>query len=194
MTVAAIGSNPQQTLAAALDPSQPSGALQQLATNYNSLGQALDAGNLSGAQQAFTALISGVSSGGGTTASATSASSGASSGAGSSVGADLVSLGQALQAGNLPAAQQAFSSLQQTVASVGGAKGGSGAGASSAGASSASASSASSSTTITNQASYPNSDGTVTVVITYADGSTQTSTQAGSGGGSGGSGPTNLLA
>lgn len=188
MTIAAIGSNPQQTLAAALDPSQPSGALQLLANNYNSLGQALDAGNLPGAQQAFTALISGVSSSG----SATTASTGPSSGPGSSVGADLVSLGQALQAGNLPAAQQAFSGLQQAVASVGGAGGSSSAGANS----SAGASSASASTTITNQVTIPNSDGTITVVITYANGSTQTTTQAGPGGSSGssGSGPTNLLA
>jgi hypothetical protein len=91
-------------------------ALQQLS-------QALQSGNLQGAQSAFATLQSGLpASLGGTAASfgatslgatsATTATSGTSS-TSNPIATDMQSLAQALQSGNLSAAQAAFAKLQQ---------------------------------------------------------------------------------
>jgi hypothetical protein len=134
------------------------------------VGQALQAGDLAGAQQAFAAMIQSVP-GGGTPTSPP---------AGGAVGNDITTLGQALQSGNPAGAQQAFATLQQAVQSVGQAHGAargqhhSGAGADSG---AAGATSSASATTITNQITTTNADGTITVTITYADGTTATTTQ-----------------
>ncbi|HUA54220.1 MAG TPA: hypothetical protein VMB81_18740 [Candidatus Sulfotelmatobacter sp.] len=159
-----------------------------LADNYNTLGQSLASGDLSGAQQAYASLIQSVTGGGAsdpssttaTTPSATSMLGGAGASGGSSggsVGSDLVTLGQALSSGNLAGAQQAFSTLNQAVQAAGqghgahhggDAKGGSGSDASSGGAGS------SASSTITSQVTTTNADGTLTVTTTYADGGKST--------------------
>jgi len=175
MTIAAISTTPSITT---LDPttgtssSLPS-TLQAVASNFNALGQALQSGDLSGAQQAFTSLLqSAPTTGASSTASQSSAST--SSSASSSAGADLVSLGQALQSGNLAGAQQAFTNLQQAMqaaAPAGGHHQGGGAG-KVGGASSGGASDGA--TTVTSQVTTPNANGTITITTTYADGSTST--------------------
>ncbi|MGB7553330.1 MAG: hypothetical protein WBM04_03100 [Candidatus Korobacteraceae bacterium] len=93
--------------------SQLSGSNSPFAKAFNAVGQALQSGDLSAAQQAFSAI-----SPGGTAAQSvrhhhhtpltqTSAS------AQSLFAQELSTLGQALQSGNLTAAQQAFSAMQQ---------------------------------------------------------------------------------
>jgi hypothetical protein len=176
MTITAISSTPSITT---LDPttgtssSLPS-TLQAIANNFNALGAALQSGDLSGAQQAFTSLLqSAPTTAASSTASQSSASSGSS--ASSSAGADLVSLGQALQSGNLAGAQQAFANLQQAMqaaAPAGGHHHGGGAGKVGGGTSGGAASG--SATTVTSQVTTPNANGTVTITTTYADGSTST--------------------
>ena len=176
MTIGAISSNPQAAAGPDAGTTAASAALQSLASNYNALGQALQAGDLATAQSAFTALIQGVAGGGGASAGASSAT-GPSASPSASVGADLVSLGQALQSGNLPAAQQAFNSLQQAIQAHGAGRGqhhGGGDGGEAGGAGASSGPSG----TITNQVTTPNPDGTVTITTTYADGSTVTTTEA----------------
>jgi hypothetical protein len=108
-------------------------------SDFSSLGQALQSGNLTSAQSAFTQLqqdiqtasasrrrhhhmhshgveggqASNAQSGGQTsTGSSTSSSTGAST---NSIGSDFSSLGQALQSGNLTGAQSAFTQLQQDI-------------------------------------------------------------------------------
>ena len=183
MSVSAITSQPVATPQTTLDGTQ-AGALpaplQAVASNFNSLGQALQAGDLAGAQQAFAALVQSVPAG--------AVPSGAPQD--QSVGADMVALGQSLQAGDLGGAQQAFANLQQALRSAeqahgggrghhhgrAGAAGGSGDGGSdSAGgvgdAASSDPSDPTASSTVTQQVTVPNADGTITVTITYADGS-----------------------
>jgi len=80
----------------------------QTATDFQSLAQALQSGNLAAAQQAFATLqqdspwisraVSGTAPATGTTASASS---------------PLQALGKALQSGDLAGAQQAFAAVQQ---------------------------------------------------------------------------------
>jgi hypothetical protein len=84
---------------------------KQSQTDFSDLSQSLAAGNLSGAQQAFSAFqqdMQGIQSAQGTRAA--SAQSGS-----SNFQTQLSSVGQALQSGNLTAAKNAFSSLQQGV-------------------------------------------------------------------------------
>ncbi|HEY3779518.1 MAG TPA: hypothetical protein VGL56_00435 [Fimbriimonadaceae bacterium] len=85
---------------------------QQTQPNYfQTLQQDLSSGNLQGAQSAFAAIQQQFQSQGGT--SATSAVTSSSSTSSSNpVSTDVSALGQALQSGNLSAAQQAFQSLQ----------------------------------------------------------------------------------
>lgn len=73
-----------------------SAAWQQRRQDFQQLSQALQSGNLSGAQSAFAAL-----------------SAGRSSQAASNPNSLFSQLGQALQGGNLAAAQQAFAQIQQ---------------------------------------------------------------------------------
>jgi len=82
-----------------------------VAKALNSLGQALQSGNLSGAQQAFASLPSNIVGPCAVPRSAHSRSTSAQQGAFSQA---LNQIGQALQAGNLTAAQQAFSAMQQS--------------------------------------------------------------------------------
>jgi len=74
---------------------------QQRRADFQQLSQALQSGDLSGAQQAFNAL-------------STLQSSGRSRGQNNSqLSQDFSAIGQALQSGNLAGAQQAFSNFQQ---------------------------------------------------------------------------------
>jgi hypothetical protein len=101
--IAGIGSTQPSYAGAA-----PNG-FKQSAADFKSLEQALQAGNLAGAQQAFATLqqdspwVSRAVSGSAT------GNAGASAGAAS----PLQALSKALQAGDITAAQQAFSALQQ---------------------------------------------------------------------------------
>ncbi len=82
---------------------------------FNAVGQALQSGDLSAAQQAFAAI----SPGGTGVASvrhhhhAAPAQNSASAAQSTLLAQELSTLGQALQSGNLTAAQQAFSAMQQ---------------------------------------------------------------------------------
>jgi hypothetical protein len=84
---------------------------RQARTDFSALSQALTSGNLSGAQQAFSAFqqdMQGIQSAqGAQTASAQTGTSNFQS--------QLSSVGLALQSGNLTAAKNAFASLQQGV-------------------------------------------------------------------------------
>ncbi len=82
---------------------------------FNAVGQALQSGDLSAAQQAFAAIAPAGTGSAGVhhhhhVASAQSSSSSAQS---NLFAQELSTLGQALQSGNLTAAQQAFSAMQQ---------------------------------------------------------------------------------
>jgi outer membrane protein assembly factor BamD (BamD/ComL family) len=79
---------------------------QQIKTDYQSLAQALQSGDLNAAQKAFTALQKDFPAKS-STASTSSTSS-------SNPNNPMNALSQALQSGNLSAAQQAFAQLQQT--------------------------------------------------------------------------------
>jgi predicted lipoprotein len=76
----------------------------------NSVGQALQSGNLSAAQQAFASLPSHMV---GPCAVPHHAHAGSASSPQNSFSQSLSQIGQALQSGNLTAAQQAFSAMQQ---------------------------------------------------------------------------------
>ena len=78
----------------------PVNSFQQRASDFQELAQALQSGDLAGAQQAFSALTQLASNSGG------SAGRGA-------LAQDFNAIGQALQSGNLSAAQQAFATFQQ---------------------------------------------------------------------------------
>ncbi len=85
--------------------------LKQAKQDYAALAQALASGNLTGAQQAFTAFQSDLqkvqqASGGAQTVQATQSAQGG-------VQGDLSSLGQALSSGNMSGAQTAFANLQK---------------------------------------------------------------------------------
>ena len=96
-------------------PSSVNTTSQNRRSEFQQLGQDLQAGNLAAAQQDFTQLTqitqkpsSGVQP----------ASSNPQVSAFGSILQDLNTLGQSLQSGNLPAAQQAYSKVQQDVQSV----------------------------------------------------------------------------
>jgi hypothetical protein len=82
-----------------------------VAKALNSLGQALQSNNLTGAQQAFASLPSHIV---GPCAVPHSVHAGSSSAQQSAFSQALSQMGQALQTGNLTAAQQAFSAMQQS--------------------------------------------------------------------------------
>jgi hypothetical protein len=75
---------------------------QQRAVDFQQLSQALQSGDLAGAQQAFSAL-----------AALTEAGSRGGSRQNSQLAQDFNAVGQALQTGDLAGAQQAFATLQQ---------------------------------------------------------------------------------
>lgn len=173
MSISAISSNQVVLDPTLVPPGGPTGNLQNLASSFNTLGQALQSGDLNAAQQAFTSLLQSVPSAG-----APAAGSAGPDNSASSAGADIVSLGQALQSGNLPAAQQAFASLQQAVQSHGPAHGAGHAHKAQAGGSSSDAASGAdsdpASSTVVSETTITNANGTLTVTSTYADGTTST--------------------
>jgi len=77
---------------------------------WDQLGQALQSGDLAGAQKAFAALQANAPQG----AASQAQGAAASNGQGSSSQNPMSALASALQSGNLAAAQQAFSQIQQT--------------------------------------------------------------------------------
>jgi hypothetical protein len=130
---------------------------QQLRKSFAQLAQDLQAGNLAGAQQDYAAIQQNLPPG---AASNGQAQSG------------LQAIGTALQAGNIGAAQQALSSLQAAHGGHGAHGGGGGGG-------SGGSSSSSSSKTIVNETSNTAADGETTTVITYSDGTSETTTSYG---------------
>jgi urate oxidase len=101
-------------------PSSIQNSFQQRRAEFQQLGQDLQSGNVTAAQQDYaelTASTSGASSSSTTAATATSSSSSTASSA-SSLAQEFTALGQALQTGNLSAAQQAYSAMQQDAQSI----------------------------------------------------------------------------
>ena len=92
-----VGSNPQAQWA-------------QTKNLWDQLGQALQSGDLAGAQKAFAALQANAPQGPASQVQGASTSSGQ----GSATQNPMSALASALQSGNLAAAQQAFSQIQQT--------------------------------------------------------------------------------
>jgi outer membrane protein assembly factor BamD (BamD/ComL family) len=95
MSVAAISSSNVLNQATTLPNTN-----QQQRTEFQQLTQALQSGNLTNAQQAFSALTNSASSSGLLSVQLTQ---------------DLSKLGSALQSGNLSSARQAYSSVQQNL-------------------------------------------------------------------------------
>ena len=97
---------------------------QQGQQDFKSLADALQSGNLSGAQSAFASLLSlfpsSSSSANSQTQSAATSSASISSNGTSSITSDLSALGQALQSSDLTGAQNDFSKLMQAIQSIGG--------------------------------------------------------------------------
>ena len=97
---------------------------QQSQQDFNSLAEALQSGDLSGAQNAFASLMQLIpnssSSINSQTQSAATASTSNSSNGTSTVKSDFSVLGQALQSGDLTSAQNDFSKLMQDMQSIGG--------------------------------------------------------------------------
>ena len=175
MSVSAISANQLSVDPLTGTTGELAGSLQLLANSYNALGQSLASGDLSGAQQAYASLIQTAASDGTdpTTGTASSPSAGGASSSSGAVGADLVALGQALKSGNLQGAQQAFTTLNQAIqaAGIGHTHGAHHAGGSDAGGATSGGAAAS---TVTNQVTTTNADGSLTVTTTYADGTSTT--------------------
>lgn len=85
-------------------PSSAQSVFQQRRSDFQQLSQALQSGDLAGAQQAFSALSSLQAANGGGAAQKNS-----------QLAQDFSAIGQALQNGDLAGAQQAFASFQQDV-------------------------------------------------------------------------------
>ena len=112
MTVSAISSNSYLQNIASSSVQPPSGA--NLRDAFKSLAQALQSGDLQGAQQAFATIQSAWSARTDTTQ--TSQNTQPTNGSNSTVQDAFNSLGKALQSGDLQGAQQAFGTLQSTFA------------------------------------------------------------------------------
>lgn len=119
MSVTGIASG----ILSALNSSQPQTSqnkFQQIQSEFQLLGQDLQSGNLSGAQQEFTTLsqnlpgVSQTSSGTSGLASLLANATGNSQSSANSLIQEFQQLGQDLQSGNLQAAQQDYTSVQQT--------------------------------------------------------------------------------
>lgn len=108
-------------------PSQPAGGAvatppdptqnpaQQVRQDYVQLASALQSGNLTTAQSAFTALEQALKTQTGTTSTSSTSSSTTSTSNPDPIANDLSALGQALSSGNLTQAQSAFSQLQSDI-------------------------------------------------------------------------------
>jgi len=86
-------------------------SIQQRKQDFSQLASALQSGDLTGAQSAFSALQSLTSQGQNSTVNSTGTSSTASN-SGNTISNDFATLGQALQSGNIASAQSAFAQLQ----------------------------------------------------------------------------------
>jgi soluble cytochrome b562 len=96
-------------------PSSVSANSRSRRAEFQQLGQDLQSGNLAAAQQDFSGLTQATSQTSGSTQTASSTAQ--IPGFGSMV-QDLSTLGQAIQSGNLSAAQQAYKTVQQDMQSV----------------------------------------------------------------------------
>ena len=85
----------------------------QGATDFNTLAQALQSGELSQAQQAYAGVQQDVQQAGGHHHHHHHQESSQSSGQGSAISQDFSTLGQDLQSGDISAAQKAFATLQK---------------------------------------------------------------------------------
>jgi outer membrane protein assembly factor BamD (BamD/ComL family) len=88
-----------------------------IATDYSALGQALQSGDLAGAQKAFSSLEQDLTNWSQTNGTGSSSSNSPSS-TQTSLNNDYKALAQALQSGNLSDAQTAFSSVQQDLQNI----------------------------------------------------------------------------
>ena len=97
---------------------------KQMKDDFQQLGQALQSGDLSGAQSAFASLLplfpNSSSSANSQTQSAAASSASSSGNGTSSITSDLSALGQALQSNDLTGAQYDFLKLMQDIQSIGG--------------------------------------------------------------------------
>jgi len=91
------------------------------AMDFKALQSALQSGNLSGAQQAFATLQKDMPS---VSQTSSTSSTAASTTASSQVTNPFQALQSALSSGNLPAAQQAFAAMQQSMQNAAGVQGG----------------------------------------------------------------------
>jgi hypothetical protein len=117
MSIAGISSNSSLFQNSVVQQTQ--NRFQQIQSQFQKLGQDLQAGNLTQAQSDFSALSQELPNGGQFGASANAAASTTASGATPSSTANPVlqafqSLGKDLQSGNLTAAQQDFATIQQS--------------------------------------------------------------------------------
>ncbi len=121
MSISSISSNPDYYQN--YSTNGPSGLKQQSQQDFKSLAESLQSGDLSGAQSAFASLMqlfpnlsSSVNSQPQATATSPASSS---SNVTNSVNNDLSALGQAIQSGDLKAAQNDFSELMHDTQSIG---------------------------------------------------------------------------
>jgi len=105
MSIDAISSNPYQT-------NETQANYQQMRNYFEQLGQALQSGDLSGAQNAFSSLQQQLPS------SSVNQSQTTQQNSQSTFTTDMNALGQALQSGDLSKAQDVFSKLQQDMKAV----------------------------------------------------------------------------
>jgi hypothetical protein len=93
-----------------IDTSAAQAALKQRMEDFKALGQALQSGDLKGAQSAFQALENDIQQ------SQAAMQSSSAAGQNNPIAQDMNTIQQALQSGNLDAAKQAFQDLQQRLA------------------------------------------------------------------------------
>jgi hypothetical protein len=139
---------------------------QQIRTDYQNLASALQAGNLSAAQNAYNSISQDQQNGPQPPANSPAAQA-------------FASLGQALQSGDLSGAQQAFSSLQTDMQAARQSHGAHGAHHGGGGDSDSDSTSSTDNAdkTITNEVTTTNANGTITVTTTYSDGTTSSVTE-----------------
>jgi len=122
MSISSVTSNLSQYVQPSTQGSNP---FQQLRQDFQSLGTALQSGNLSSAQSAYGQMQQ-VFQGVGAPATSATVSLSSTAGASGSFRSQMANLGSDLQSGNLPAAQSTYSSIMSQVQShhhSGGAKG-----------------------------------------------------------------------
>ena len=143
---------------------------RQTRTDFQSLSQALQSGNLSAAQSAYAALQQ-------------DQQNGPQPPANSPLANDFNALGQALQSGDLSGAQQSLAAVKSDFQSLrqargghrGGHKGGGGGDGDDPASALDGSSSSNASKTVATETTTTNPDGTITVTTTYTDGTTSSS-------------------